>query len=391
MSKLHIDIHHKFSAIDPQEWDRCAGASGPARPVDPFMTHRFFDALEQSGSIGERSGWVPHVLEIRQKDQALGFVPMFLKSHSQGEYIFDHSWANAFEQAGGEYYPKLQVSVPFSPVTGNRFLAEEHQRPLVIEAGISAMAQLCEDHHISSAHVTFCSREESQAAGELGLLQRVNTQFHWRNDGYEDFDGFLAQLSSRKRKNIKKERHGAQASGLDITWHSGDDIRPEHWDAMWCFYQDTGARKWGSPYLTRAFFELAHTHLRDDILLMFASDNGTPIAGAMHFIGQETLFGRYWGATGHVPFMHFELCYYQAIDYAIKHRMKQIEAGAQGEHKLARGYLPQPTHSVHYIHHPDFRRAVAQYLDHERRAVDHEIDVLTHYGPFRNVNVEERD
>jgi predicted N-acyltransferase len=315
---------------------------------------------------------------------------MYAKSHSQGEYIFDHNWAHAYQRAGGRYYPKLQIAVPHTPATGRRFLV----KPGFEETGMSALAQgavqLASNNGISSLHITFCTEAEARRGENLGLLLRKTQQFHWQNDGYDSFEDFLASLNSRKRKNIRKERAAAQSFGGSIRIFSGDDLRPEHWDAFWQFYQDTGARKWGTPYLTRAFFDIAQERLRDDMVLVLAERNGRWVAGALNFIGAQTLFGRYWGCIEHHPFLHFELCYYQAIDIAIARGLDRVEAGAQGEHKLARGYLPTPTWSLHWIADPGFRDAVGSYLRAERAAVDEEIDVLTDYGPFKRVRIEEQ-
>ena len=313
---------------------------------------------------------------------------MYAKGHSQGEYIFDFSWANAFENAGGRYYPKLQIAVPFTPATGRRFLT----RPGFQETGIAALVQgavqVAAENELSSLHVTFCTAEEAAAGEALGLLHRTSQQFHWVNRGYENFEAFLADLSSRKRKNIRKERAAAACFGGQVRALTGDQIRPEHWEAFWCFYQDTGARKWGTPYLTRAFFDEIHKTMRDDVLLLLAERDGVFVAGALNFIGRDVLFGRYWGCVEDHRHVHFELCYYSAIDYAIEHGLSRVEAGAQGEHKLARGYLPVVTHSLHWIGDPGFRRAVEQFLEAERDAVDEENEILTSYGPFRKTGKE---
>jgi predicted N-acyltransferase len=300
-----------------------------------------------------------------------------------GEYIFDQSWAQAWERAGGRYYPKLQIAVPFTPATGRRLLTLPGQEAAGRAALVAGATRLADNNGLSSLHITFCTDEEAAAGPALGLMPRASQQFHWFNDGYADFDGFLAALSSRKRKAIRKERDGAAAFGGQIVALTGDQIQASHWDAFWDFYQDTGARKWGQPYLTRAFLDLVHARMRDDVLLVLAIRGGRPVAGALNFIGRRTLYGRYWGATEHHPFLHFELCYHQAIDWAIAQGMSRVEAGAQGEHKLARGYLPVPVHSLHWIGDPGFSDAVARYLAAERAAVDDGIGVLTAYGPFR--------
>ena len=313
----------------------------------------------------------------------IAVAPMYAKSHSQGEYIFDFNWAQAWEQAGGRYYPKLQCAVPFTPATGRRFLTKPGQEAAGAAALVQAMVHLATENKLSSLHITFCSEAEALAGADMGLLHRITQQFHWQNNAYADFDGFLAQLSSRKRKTIRKERETAAAFGGEILSLTGDQIQPGHWQAFWEFYQDTGARKWGTPYLTRAFFDLAQQTLRQDMLLVLAIRQGRPVAGALNFIGRDTLYGRYWGAIEEHPCLHFELCYYRAIDYAIADGLNRVEAGAQGEHKLARGYLPMPVHSLHWIADPGFRDAIARYLQAERVAVDQEIEVLTAYGPFR--------
>lgn len=390
---IEISTIHSLSAISQAEWDACAcpEAADGGRPDDPFTTWRFLKALEDSGSTGSATGWEPHYLLARQDGELIGVAPLYAKSHSQGEYIFDFNWAHAYENAGGRYYPKLQIAVPFTPATGRRFLARPGHEAAAIAALTQGAVQIAADNGLSSLHVTFCTEAEAIAGEQMGLMRRASQQFHWLNQGYADFDGFLAGLSSRKRKNIRKERQQAQAFGGEIRALSGDDIRPEHWDDFWAFYQDTGARKWGTPYLTRAFFEIAHDTLRDDMLLVLAGHGGDNIAGALNFIGREALYGRYWGALEHHPCLHFELCYYQAIDFAIAEGLARVEAGAQGEHKLARGYMPSLTHSLHWIADQGFARAVRQYLDAEARAIDEEVEVLTAYGPFRRDRQEEQE
>mgnify|MGYP001185215781 CR=1 FL=1 len=389
---VEIRIASRIAQIGQAEWDACAcpEAAGGARPADPFTTFRFLSALEESGSVGPGTGWQPQYLSAAIDGRIIAVAPMYAKSHSQGEYIFDHSWAHAFERAGGHYYPKLQIAVPHTPATGRRFLT----RPGFEETGTAALiqgaVQLTDSNGLSSLHITFCTQDEAAAAEQLGLLARKSQQFHWHNAGFEDFDGFLATLSSRKRKNIRKERAEAQGFGGDIVSLTGDAIQPHHWDAFWRFYQDTGNRKWGTPYLTRDFFNRAQASLRDDMLLVLAMDGDRPVAGALNFIGRDTLYGRYWGSTEYHPSLHFELCYYQAIDYAIQNKMIRVEAGAQGEHKLARGYLPVATHSLHWIRDASFRDAIARYLVAETRAIDEEIEVLTAYGPFKRDTREEQ-
>jgi len=383
-SEISVSTHRSLTSIDPGDWDACAcPEAAEGRPNDPFTTHRFLLALETSGSVGPGTGWEPHYLTAEVDDQIVACAPLYAKGHSQGEYVFDHAWAHALERAGGRYYPKLQMAVPFTPATGRRFLVKPGFEEIGRAALVEATVRIADQNDLSSAHVTFCTADEAEAGAEMGLLHRTGQQFHWFDESYGDFEGFLASLSSRKRKNIRKERREAQNAGLTIRHLTGDEITPEHWDAFWIFYQDTGARKWGSPYLTRQFFHEAQAHLRDDILLIMAFDGDRPVAGALNLIGRETLYGRYWGCAEDVPFLHFELCYYQAIDWALAHGQTRVEAGAQGEHKLARGYLPHPVHSLHWIADPGFRGAVEQFLDAERAAVDEEIEILTSFGPFR--------
>lgn len=388
---LEVSALPGLHAIAAEEWDVCAApeTAGGGRPLDPFTTYRFLSALERSGSVGPGTGWEPRPLVVRDGETVIAVAPLYAKGHSQGEYIFDHNWAHAWERAGGRYYPKLQIAVPFTPATGRRFLVKPGHEAEGMEALVQGALRIAEQNHLSSVHATFCTEEEAERGAEMGLLHRVTQQYHWSNDGYADFDAFLAELSSRKRKTIRKERRTAQDFGGEIVALTGEDLRPEHWDAFWVFYQDTGARKWGTPYLTRRFFDIVHETMRNDVLLVLAMREGRPVAGALNFIGRETLYGRYWGAVEHHDCLHFELCYYQAIDYAIAHRMTRVEAGAQGDHKLARGYLPVETHSLHWIADAGFSRAVSEYLRAERVAVDEEIEVLTSYGPFRKSEVAE--
>ncbi|MGL4238536.1 GNAT family N-acetyltransferase [Tabrizicola sp.] len=382
-----LTLHDNLADIPAADWDAVAAPEqATGRAVDPFMTHRFLAALEASGSTGKVTGWQARPLVLRDGGAPVAATPIYVKTHSQGEYIFDHGWADALERAGGRYYPKLQIAVPFTPATGRRFLgAPEHQEAL-LRAAIGIAGQ----NRLSSLHATFCTAEEAEAlAGVEGTLHRVTQQFHWENRGYATFDDFLADLSSRKRKMIRKERETAHGHGLTIRALTGDQIEPRHWDAFWTFYQDTGGRKWGTPYLTRKAFELFHATMRDDMLLVLAFNGDRPVAGALNFIGRTTLYGRYWGCIEDYPCLHFELCYYQAIDWAIVNGLQRVEAGAQGEHKLARGYLPVETHSLHWIADRSFRDAVARYLEAERRAVGEEIEVLTAYGPFRRAAARE--
>jgi predicted N-acyltransferase len=390
---VEITAHASLSDIAAEDWDACAcpeaAESGP--PLDPFTTHRFLSALEDSGSVGPGTGWQPRYLVARAGGQVIAAAPLYAKGHSQGEYIFDHNWAHAYERAGGRYYPKLQMAVPFTPATGRRFLTRPGREDVGRAALVQGAVQVAEDNGLSSLHITFCTEEEAEAGARIGLLRRTTQQFHWENAGYGSFDDFLGSLSSRKRKTIRKERAQAQGFGGQIVSLTGDDLRPDHWDAFWRFYQNTGARKWGTPYLTRAFFDIVQDRMRDDVLLVLAMRDGQPVAGALNFIGRDTLFGRYWGCTEHHPCLHFELCYYQAIDAAIARGLTRVEAGAQGEHKLARGYLPVPTHSLHWIADPGFSEAVENYLEAERAAVEEDIEILTAYGPFRKATVEEQE
>ncbi|QFT74425.1 GNAT family N-acetyltransferase [Ruegeria sp. THAF33] len=391
-AQIEVQVIGSLSRISAAEWDACActEAADGGRPLDPFTTHRFLLALEESGSVGRGTGWQPQYLTAFLDGILIAAAPMYAKSHSQGEYIFDHSWAHAYESAGGRYYPKLQIAVPFTPATGRRFLVRPGYDRIGMSALVQGAVQLAADNQVSSVHVTFCTEAEALAGEQMGLMLRSSQQFHWLNDGYAEFDDFLAALSSRKRKNIRKERAQANGFGGEIRTLTGDDLRPEHWDAFWRFYQDTGARKWGSPYLTRRFFDIAQETMANDMALVLAERDGHAIAGALNFIGRETLFGRYWGCIEHHACLHFELCYYRAIDFAIAHGLARVEAGAQGEHKLARGYLPTRTHSLHWVGDPGFADAVKKYLDAEGRAVGEEIEILTDYGPFRKSNPEEQ-
>ena len=384
-----VSVLSSVTEISALDWDSVACPEAAfGRPIDPFTTHRFLAALDRSGSTAKGSGWQPRPLIARVDGQIIGAAPMYAKGHSQGEYIFDHNWAQAYENAGGRYYPKLQMAVPFTPATGRRFLTAPGHKETGRAALLQGALQLAAQNQISSLHITFCTEDEAEAGESMGLMRRTTQQFHWENRGYADFDAFLGDLSSRKRKTIRKERETANAFGGSIEMLTGDQIEPKHWDAFWQFYQDTGARKWGTPYLTRAAFYEFHATMRDDILMILAIRGGKPIAGALNFIGRDTLFGRYWGCIEDHACLHFELCYYRAIDWAIKNGLSRVEAGAQGEHKLARGYLPTPVHSLHWIADKGFARAVAQYLRAEAAAVQEEIEVLTAYGPFRRVHSE---
>jgi predicted N-acyltransferase len=343
------------------------------------MRHAFLSALEDSGSVGPGTGWQPAPLVIEDgAGHLLGALPAYVKSHSQGEYVFDHSWADAWHRAGGHYYPKLQIAAPFTPATGPRLLAD----PAYAAPLLQAAELLCQRHGFSSAHATFVEPGQVPLFEAADWLARSDIQFHWLNRGYARFDDFLAALSSRKRKAIRKERQAAN-EGVEIRALSGADIRPEHWDAFWLFYQDTGSRKWGHPYLTRAAFDLFGERMRDEVLLLLAFADGMPIAGALNFVGAEAIYGRYWGCLVDKPFLHFELCYYRAIEAAIERGLARVEAGAQGGHKLARGYEPVQTRSMHYLADPGFRAAVADFLERERAGVAQDQLVLGERTPFR--------
>jgi predicted N-acyltransferase len=389
---IEIRVLPGIDRIPAAVWDACAapeaapGITGGGRALSPFTTHRFLLALEQSGSAAPAAGWVPQHLTASVDGKVLGVMPLYLKGHSQGEYVFDHSWAHAWERAGGEYYPKLQSSVPFTPATGPRLLARgggEVDAATVQSALLQGAVRLTEQNALSSLHITFCTEAEYALGGAMGMLQRTDQQFHWQNRGYAGFDDFLAGLTSRKRKQIRRERAQAQASGVSIHHLTGSELEPEHWDAFWRFYQDTGGRKWGRPYLTRGFFDMIHQSMADDVLLVLCRRAGRWVAGALNFLGRETLYGRYWGCVEDHPCLHFECCFYQAIDYAIENGLASIEAGAQGPHKLARGYQPVTTRSLHWIPDEGFRRAVADYLERERAAVAEETEALSEMTPFR--------
>ena len=375
-----------ISDVPAASWDACAsGDAVSPNASNPFVSHAFLKALEDSGAAARDTGWLPrHLLYEDASGRLLACMPCYLKTHSQGEYVFDHGWAEAYMRAGGRYYPKLQVSVPFTPVTGPRLLvcagAEASESAAVLlEAGKTFTNEL----GVSSLHITFMTRGEWELAGRLGYLQRTDQQFHWLNQGYASFEDFLAALSSRKRKTIRKERRATLEHGIAIERITGRDLTEAHWDAFFAFYMDTGSRKWGSPYLNRTCFSLLGQTMADRLLLVLAKRGGRYIAGALNVIGPDALYGRYWGATEKQDFLHFEVCYYQAVDYAIEHGLARIEAGAQGEHKLARGYLPAETYSAHYIADPGLARAVADYLARERPAVAHEIRLLAEESPYR--------
>jgi predicted N-acyltransferase len=406
-SDITLEAVGSISQVPQAEWDACATGraiaghtlagdlagldtlssadnSTSTKPYNPFVSHAFLSAIENSNSACARTGWGPRHLLVKQDGVIAGIVPCYLKSHSQGEYVFDRGWADAYERAGGDYYPKLQASVPFTPATGPRLLIRDGvDVARVSDALAGGLVGLCEATQASSVHVTFAREDEWTFLAERGFLQRTDQQFHFHNPGYATFDDFLATLNSRHRKAIKRERRDALAAGVTIEALSGRDITEEAWDAFFTFYMETGSRKWGRPYLTREFYTLIGETMADDVVLIMARRDGRFIAGAINFIGSDTLFGRHWGAIEHHPFLHFEVCYYQAIDFAILRKLKTVEAGAQGEHKIARGYLPQTTYSAHYIADRGFRAAVADYLKRERGYVAEAGRELAELGPFR--------
>ena len=385
-TRLSIRVVNSVTKVDAAAWDACALA--PEAAGNPFLSHDFLKALEDSKCLGRGTGWMPqHLVAENDAGEVLGIVPMFLKSHSQGEYVFDHGWAQAYERAGGRYYPKLQVCAPFTPVPGPRILPRPG--PLaghVFDAMVESMVKIAADNDMSSIHVTFCLREQWEALARLGFLKRQHYQFHWTNDGYKTFDDFLAALSSRKRKAIRKERAAIAKHGLTMRALSGAEITAQHWDAFFAFYMDTADRKWGSPYLNREFFHLLGGSLAEKVVLIVAERDGRLVAGALNLRGDDAIFGRNWGCLENHDFLHFEACYYQAIDYAIAHGLKRVEAGAQGEHKIQRGYLPTPTYSAHWIGDRQLRTAVANFLDRERPAAARDMAALMEYSPFRKEN-----
>ena len=383
MTKIRPRLYESASAIGAAIWDLLANPEARAMP-HPFTRHAFFAALEESGSATTETGWQAAHLLLERDGAPVALLPLYLKSHSYGEYVFDHGWADAFERAGGRYYPKLQASVPFTPASGRRLLIaagedEVETGKLLLQAAESAVEQF----RASSLHITFMTESEWNLAGSRGFLRRTDKQFHWDNRGYESFDAFLGDLSSSKRKNLRKERAAVTAEGISFEWLSGPDLTESVWDAFFECYTVTGSQKWNAPYLTREFFSRVGGTMGEQILLIMAKQNGRYIAGALNFFDDTTLYGRNWGCIGYVPFLHFEACYYQAIDFAISKGLARVEAGAQGGHKLLRGYLPRPTFSAHYIAHPGLRRAVADYLETERAAVAEHIEELMDQAPFR--------
>jgi predicted N-acyltransferase len=389
--ELRVTVVNAIGDVSAEAWDACANprnepqAVDPEYPLNPFLAHSFLSALETSKSVGGRSGWhVQHLLVKDADGSLLGAAPCYLKSHSRGEYVFDGGWAEAYERAGGSYYPKLQVAVPFTPACGRRLLVRPGPHAGEVRNALAAgLIELCRVERASGVHVTFATEPEFRFLGELGFLQRTDQQFHWENHGYASFDEFLAALAARKRKTIRRERHEALANGVTVQWLTGSDLTEAVWDDFFAFYIETGSRKWGYPYLTRPFFSRVGEAMRERILMVMAKRAGRFVAGAINFIGSHALFGRHWGAIEHHPFLHFELCYYQAIDYAIAHKLQRVEAGAQGEHKIARGYMPTTTFSAHHIADPALRRAVADYLVRERAYVAAAGAELAAMGPYR--------
>jgi predicted N-acyltransferase len=383
-SILSIEVVQRIADVPPAAWDACANPD-PAT-FNPFVAHAFLKALEDAGTVGGRTGWTPRHLVLKDDVGAIvACAPAYLKSHSQGEYVFDYGWADAYMQAGGRYYPKLQIAVPFTPVPGPRLLVRPGPQGAVHESMLAAAAiDMAERSGVSGVHITFPTEGEWTRLGAQGMLQRTSQQFHWSNADYATFDDYLSSLASRKRKDTRKERQQALAGGVTVVWRQGAEISEADWDTFFAFYMETGSRKWGRPYLNRKFYSLlAASALGNRCLLMLAMRDGRPIGGSFHMVGGDCLFGRYWGAVEHQPFLHFEMCYYQAIDYAIAHKLQRVEAGAQGEHKLARGYLPTKTYSLHHLVDPALRRAVARFLERERASVDVECEVLAEHGPYR--------
>jgi uncharacterized protein len=377
--RLQVRVVERLKDVGAAQWNACAGAD------NPFVSYEFLEALEESGSATAKTGWLPqHLLLEDESGRLLGAVPLYLKSHSYGEYVFDHGWASAYERAGGRYYPKLQACVPFTPATGPRILIHPEAGPEAADYLIAALIEVAKRRKVSSLHVTFPTEAEWQRLGEAGFLQRVGRQFHWENPGYSSFDDFLEALTSRKRKQIRRERRDAVAGGIEIETLTGVALEGKHWDAFYRFYISTSDRKWGSAYLTREFFDLIGQRMPERIALVMAKKGGRYVAGALNLIGSDTLYGRNWGSNGDFPFLHFEACYYRAIDFAIARGLKRVEAGAQGQHKIQRGYLPTPTYSAHFIRDPAFARAIIDFLARERRAVEHEMESLEEaLSPFK--------
>jgi len=384
-SSLSARVVDCIAKIPAAAWDACASGESDGEPENPFVSHAFLDALEQSGSVGRKAGWLPQHLVIEDSaGTVLAAAPLYVKSHSQGEYVFDHGWAEAYDRAGGRYYPKLQVAAPFTPVPGPRLLVRAGRQEREAQAAlISALISAVENSGVSSLHVTFASRTESDLLEQVGFLTRLGVQYHWNNNGYATFDNFLAALNSRKRKAIRKERAAVTEYGLDIRAYEGAELTARHWDAFFAFYMDTGSRKWGRPYLNRDFFARIAVSLRDRIVLVLAEKDGQAVACALNLKGPQALYGRNWGCLEDYRFLHFELCYYRAIDYAIAHKLPRVEAGAQGEHKIQRGYLPTETYSSHWIADPRLKSAISDFLDRERAYIAQEKAALDEMSPYR--------
>lgn len=381
LGSLDVRAVPSIDRIEAADWNRCAGTS------NPFVQHAFLKALEESGCVGREAGWLPHHLAVTDSaGRVVGCAPLYLKGHSYGEYVFDHGWAAAFERAGGAYYPKLQSAVPFTPVTGPRLLIapDSPDSGGTADALVNAMTTLCNQNGLSSVHVTFPTEDEWNRFGRHAWLQRVGQQYHWFNEGYANFDDFLGTLTSRHRKQIRRERRAVADAGVRMHVLTGDDLKPRHWDAFHRFYEDTGSRKWGIPYLNRHFFGLLGDAMADNVVLVLADYDGRFVAGALNFLGEDTLFGRNWGCDTHIPFLHFEACYYRAIAFAIENGLKKVEAGAQGEHKIQRGYVPVRTYSAHYISHQGLRRAVADFVEQEAAHIAEDMEDLAGLAPYKN-------
>ena len=387
---VKVEFINDINLIEKKQWDLCACPEvfKGEKIIDPFTTYNFISALENSGSVGKGTGWHSCHLVVKIEKEIIAVMPLYLKGHSQGEYIFDHNWAQAYNNFGGNYYPKIQSAVPFTPATGRRFLTKqgfEKQGRDALERGIINLAL---NNKLSSAHITFCTSFEAKKVSDNNFLKRKTLQYHWENKGFSNFEDFLNSLSSRKRKTIKKERKIATSLFKDndgIFSFTGSQLRDKHWDSFWKFYQDTGNRKWGIPYLTRDFFQIINECMPENILLFLAIENNTPIAGALNFIGADTLYGRYWGCSKYHSCLHYELCYYQAIDYALKNRIKKVEAGAQGEHKISRGYLPSFVYSLHWFSNKSFASAISEYLDKEEKVINQEYNVLMKTSPYKQL------
>ena len=387
---VKVEFINDINLIEKKQWDLCAcpEAFKGEKIIDPFTTYNFISALENSGSVGKGTGWHSCHLVVKIEKEIIAVMPLYLKGHSQGEYIFDHNWAQAYNNFGGNYYPKIQSAVPFTPATGRRFLTKkgfEKQGRDALERGIISLAL---NNKLSSAHITFCTSFEAKKVSYNNFLKRKTLQYHWENKGFSNFEDFLNSLSSRKRKTIKKERKIATSLFKDndgIFSFTGSQLRDKHWDSFWKFYQDTGNRKWGIPYLTRNFFQIINECMPESILLFLAIENNKPIAGALNFIGADTLYGRYWGCSKYQSCLHYELCYYQAIDYALKNHIKKVEAGAQGEHKISRGYLPSFVYSLHWFSNKSFASAISEYLDKEEKVINQEYDILMKTSPYKQL------